>query len=128
MRKRLTEEKLDLVISYILIVGVLGSVAVETVGILAYYRSSGSLEILFQPQYALSGTDFFAYCAAIFAETAQGLWTPFGILGLGVALLMITPYVRVVASVIYFGLVKNMKYVFITLFVLVVLTASLMVH
>jgi uncharacterized membrane protein len=41
---------------------------------------------------------------------------------------MITPYVRVLASVVYFGVVRNLKYVIITAFVLVILTASLLVH
>jgi uncharacterized membrane protein len=39
-----------------------------------------------------------------------------------------TPYLRVVASVVYFGLVRNAKYLIITLFVLIILTASLLVH
>ena len=41
---------------------------------------------------------------------------------------MITPYMRVVASVIYFGAARNVKYIVITTFVLVILTASLLVH
>ena len=48
------------------------------------------------------------------------------VLGLGIVVLMLTPYVRVVASVLYFGLAKNPKYLLITLFVLLVLTASLL--
>lgn len=128
MRKVLSEEKLELVISYILIVGVIGSVAVETLGILTYYYFNGNLNIVFQPQFALKGADFFSFTIAMFLESVHGTWTPFLILSLGMVLLMVTPYVRVVASVIYFGLVKNLKYLFITLFVLVVLTTSLLVH
>lgn len=128
MTRSLSEEKLDLVISYILIIGVVGSVIVETLGILSYYHSNGSLDIVFEPEYALEGTDFFVYCESILSEIVHWRWTPFRILGLGVVLLMITPYIRVVASVIYFSLVRNVKYVIITLFVLVTLTASLLVH
>ena len=128
MRKTLSEEKLELVISYILIVGVIGSVAVETLGILTYYYFNGNLNIVFRPQYVLKGANFFTFTRAIFLESVHGTWTPFLILSLGMVLLMITPYIRVVASVIYFGLVKNLKYLFITLFVLVVLTTSLLVH
>jgi uncharacterized membrane protein len=128
MTKNLSEEKLDSLISYILIIGVTASVAIETLGVLSYFQASGTLDIVFQPQYALSGTDFFAYCATILSEITSWSWTPFQILGLGILLLMITPYIRVVASVAYFILVRNVKYVFITLFVLVVLTASLLFY
>jgi len=48
------------------------------------------------------------------------------VLGLGIVVLMLTPYVRVLASVLYFGLVRNPKYLLITFFVLIVLTASLL--
>ena len=128
MRNRLSEEQLELVISYILIIGVIGSVAIEILGILSYYYSNWNLNIVFQPEYALKGADFFSYARTIFLESLQLRWEPFQILGLGMVLLMITPYMRVAASVIYFGLVKNLKYLFITLFVLVVLTTSLLVH
>ena len=128
MTKHFSEEKLDLVISYILIIGVVGSVAVETLGILSYFRYNGNLDIVFQPQYSLTGTDFFDYSAILLSEMLHWNWTPFQILSLGVILLMITPYVRVVASVVYFALVKNLKYLIITLFVLAVLTTSLLIH
>jgi len=46
----------------------------------------------------------------------------------GIMVLILTPYIRVIASVIYFGWEKNFKYVLITLFVLVVVTLSLALH
>ena len=54
--------------------------------------------------------------------------TPLHVLEFGIVLLMMTSYLRVVASVIYFGFAKNFKYLFITIFVLVILTASLILH
>jgi uncharacterized membrane protein len=128
MRRTLSEEKLEFVISLILIVGVIGSVAVETLGMLAYYNFNGNLDIILEPSYALRGNGFFRYTGALFIELFHGAWTPFLILSLGIILLMITPYVRVLASAVYFALIKNTKYFLITLFVLVVLTASLLVH
>ncbi len=128
MKRISGEEKLELAISYILIIGVLVSVAIEAFGIVSYYSSNRNLSIVFQPSFALKGTDFFSYAGSVFQGILVGTWTPLQILGLGIILLMITPYLRVVASVIYFGLVKNAKYLFITLFVLVILTASLLVH
>lgn len=94
MKKRLSEEKLELGISYILIVGVIGSVVMEALGILSYYYSNRSLNILFEPEYTLKGTDFFSYAGTILSESSQRGWTPFQILSLGIILLMITPYIR----------------------------------
>jgi len=47
---------------------------------------------------------------------------------LGVATLILTPFVRVIASALYFVWRKNTKYVLITAFVLVALTVSLASH
>jgi uncharacterized membrane protein len=128
MKPTSSEDKLELLISYILIIGVISSVAIEAVGILSYYFANRDLSIVFQPQYTLKGTDFFSYSAMMLQSLISGSWTPFQILALGIIVLMITPYVRVVASVIYFGAVRNPKYVAITAFVLVILTASLLAH
>ena len=128
MMKTPREARLEVAISCILIVGVILCVLVEGIGIGGYYFSNRNLDISFQPAYALKGADFFSYIAGMVLSFMQGGWTPIHILGLGLALLMITPYIRVIASVLYFGAVRNLKYLFITLFVLVVLTASLFVH
>lgn len=126
MKRALSEEKLDSLISYILIFGVLVSVAVETLGIAGYYSSNGNLNILFQPGFAMKGTNFFSYAGKLFQELSVEGWSPMQVLGLGIVVLMLTPYLRVVASVLYFGLARNPKYLLITLFVLFVLTASLL--
>ena len=128
MRRIPSEEKLELAISCILIIGVAVSVAIELTGILSYYYVNQDLNISFQPQYALKGTDFFSYSGVTLQSLSQGSWTPFQTLALGLLVLMITPYVRVLASVVYFGMVRNMKYLAITVFVLVILTASLLTH
>lgn len=122
------EEKLELAISYILIAGGLLSVAIEAVGIAAYYFSNRNLNIVFQPNLAMRGADFFGYTSSVIQGILLGTWTPMQVLALGIVLLMITPYLRVLASVTYFGFAKNRKYLFMTLFVLVVLTASLLAH
>jgi len=122
------EEKLELTISYILIIGVVASVAIEVIGILGYYNSNGNLNILFQPEFALRGANFFNYSGKTLFQVMSGGWTPIQILSLGIVVLMLTPYLRVVASVVYFGMVRNAKYLIITLFVLIILTASLLVH
>ena len=128
MKRVANEEKLELTISCILIVGVIASVAMEAIGILGYFNSNGNLNIIFRPEFALQGADFFTYSGNAFFQVMNGGWTPLQILSLGIVVLMMTPYVRVAASVIYFGLVRNPKYLIITLFVLIILTASLLVH
>jgi uncharacterized membrane protein len=48
------------------------------------------------------------------------------LVNLGIAVLMLTPYVRVLASMLYFMLVeRNLKYGLFTAFVLAMLTYSL---
>ncbi|MGA2791426.1 MAG: DUF1634 domain-containing protein [Candidatus Bathyarchaeia archaeon] len=126
MKRASSEEKLDSLISYILILGVLASVTVEALGIADYYSSSGNLNILFQPSFAMKGTNFFSYAGKLFQELSMGGWSPTQVLGLGIVVLMLTPYLRVVASALYFALSRNPKYLLITLFVLFVLTASLL--
>jgi len=128
MKQKFDDEDLDLVISYILILGVLASLAIETIGIISYYSVNGTLSIDLQPVPALGGAGFFGYAGDMIHGMLVGVWTPFEILGLGIILLMVTPYIRVVASVVYFSLTKNVKYIFITLFVLTILTASLLIH
>jgi len=128
MSKASGEEKLDLVISYILIVGVIASVLIEVAGIFGYYYTRHDLAIVFTPEFTLRGTDFFTYSAQTVQGVLGGMWTPVSVLAFGLVLLMITPYLRVLASVVYFALARNIKYLSITLFVLIVLTASLMLH
>ena len=128
MKRSLSEEKLDLLISYILILGVLASAIIEAAGITGYYSMIGNLNISFQPSFAMKGTDFFGYAWKLFQELSMGAWSPTQVLALGIVVLMLTPYLRVVASVLYFGLAKNPKYLCITLFVLTLLTASLLEH
>jgi uncharacterized membrane protein len=46
---------------------------------------------------------------------------------LGIVTLMLTPYFRIIAAVVYYGIEKDWKYVTITFFVLSVITAALLV-
>jgi uncharacterized membrane protein len=128
MRVTSNEEKLELAISYILIAGVTVSVSIEAIGLLSYYYANRNVNIVFRPDFALQGTDFFKYSENAFLLLIFGSWTPIHILAFGLVLLMMTPFVRVVASVVYFVSSKNFKYLSITLFVLLILTASLLLH
>jgi len=54
----------------------------------------------------------------------EGLW----LMTLGIAILILTPYARVIMSILYFIGRKDMKYTLITLFVFILLTISLLFH
>lgn len=128
MKRVSKENRLDAAISYVLISGVLASVVIEIIGIANYYSATGSLAILFQPNQTLRGANFFTYSTNLLTQLSMGQWAPMQLLSLGIVLLMITPYVRALISVIYFGFTRNLKYLFITLFVLIILTTSLLIH
>ncbi len=122
------EKDLDVVISYILIIGVIASVLLETAGIIGLFYSDGNVDIVFSPEFSLKGSNFFAYAGQAIQDLLLGKWTPISILTFGLLLLMVTPYLRVVASAGFFAAERNVKYFFITLFVLIILTGSLLAH
>jgi uncharacterized membrane protein len=121
------ESKLETAISYLLIVGVIVSLVLELVGIVLLYRSYGNLAISQDPSLFIRGRDFFSF---IYQQLAGSHQAGAGIFFMtaGIIVLILTPYVRLVASVVYFALEKNTKYVVITLFVLIVVTLSLTLH
>ena len=112
-------------ISLLLIVGVIISLVLEVIGVVIFYRSHGSLNILQAGSMFIQGHDFFSFIGEQFKKPQES-----GLLFIivGIIVLILTPYVRVVASVFYFAREKNIKYVWITLFVLVVITLSLALH
>jgi uncharacterized membrane protein len=122
-----TKEELEIIISYILIAGVIVSVALEALGLFLYYIQGSEATSAFTSEWQLSGRDFFAYAASLIVSFASAP-TPISIMALGIVLLMLTPYLRVLASTVYFGASKDLKYALITLYVLVILTLSLTVH
>ena len=117
---------LETIISYILTIGVLISLVVEAVG-LGYYATTESLQVDFTSRWQTSGNDFFAYAWGTLLSLGVGA-TPLSLIGLGIILLMFTPYLRVFASTLYFTAERNPKYALISLFALAVLTISLKAH
>jgi len=118
------ETKLESIISYLLITGVIISLALEVTGIVLFYTTFHTMQISRDPSVYVNGNNFFIFLA----NQVSGMNTgslPLRLMTLGIIVLILTPYIRAIASVIYFAWVKNIKYVFITLFVLALLTASL---
>jgi uncharacterized membrane protein len=122
-----SELKFERVISYLLITGVVISLILEIVGVVLLYRSYGNLHISREAGVYIKGHDFFSF---IYQQIQNRQTTKPAILFmvLGIVVLILTPYIRVIASVVYFAWQKNLKYVLITLFVLIVVTLSLALH
>jgi uncharacterized membrane protein len=120
-------QRLETAISWVLIVGVVLSSLLELAGFALYFVRHGNLEISQDPSVFIRGSNFFSF---LFDEITPQHTGDIAIIlmSLGLAVLMLTPFVRVLFSVIFFGRVRDFKYVWITLFVLVVLTVSLALH
>ena len=126
-RRSSGEAGLETAISYLLIVGVVASLLLEVVGMILYYHSYGNLAILSDRTVIIHGRNFFSFIYGLFSGTnspGAAIW----LMTAGIALLILTPFVRVIVSVFYFGWEKNFKSVVITLFVFVVLCLSLSLH
>ena len=116
-------EKLEVIVGLVLIGGVVLSLGVLVLALAGYFLRFGP-EIIMDDEYKVAAENFFAYILSlqIYSSTATGL------LATGVVILMLTPYVRVLTSLVYFAWEKDFKYVLITAFVLAVLTISLLTH
>jgi len=121
------ENRLETWISYVLITGVVVSVALEAAGLILFYRAHHSLVISQSGGAFIRGRDFFSFFGRLLLRTAEGSGG-LRLMVLGICVLILTPYIRAIMSVIYFFSRKNVKYALITLFVLAVLTISLMIH
>jgi uncharacterized membrane protein len=113
---------MDTLVGYILLIGVLVSVALIIAGTLWNWITAHSLTSLF----TISGKNYFSFLASSLQQLFTGAIRPQLLISLGIVTLMFTPYLRVAASVVYFAFVaRNLKYSIFTLFVFVVLTYSL---
>jgi uncharacterized membrane protein len=119
-----SEDRFNRAIGHVLIAGVVISLVLETIGILLFYFSYGHFNILEERSLFIHGRNFFNFMTELFQAGTMGK-KAFFLMSLGVVVLILTPYVRVLMSVLYFAWEKNTKYILITLFVLVLLTMSL---
>jgi uncharacterized membrane protein len=103
------------------------SLLVEAIGILLYHLSYGNFNILEERSLFIHGRNFFDFIMELFEGDYAGKNAIF-LMSLGLVILILTPFVRVLISVLYFAWEKNTKYILITLFVLVLLTISLAVR
>ena len=122
-RRQVERETMDAVVGYILLAGVLTSLALVATGIAWHWVREGNPRF----DYTLGEMTVFQFLADDVHALAAGELRPRLLLNLGIAVLLFTPYLRVLASVVYFAVVeRNAKYMVFTAFVLGTLTYSLL--
>lgn len=119
--------RFETAIGYLLRVGVIISLLLEVIGLGMLYNARGSFDICCDSAVYVQGHDFFSFIAGQFRN---GQAADNGILFItaGIIVLILTPFLRVIASVIYFVWQRNIKYTVITLIVLIAVALSLTLH
>ena len=116
------QHRMETMVGYILQVGVLASAALLVAGYLWRFLATGHVDF----DYTIAGMNLWEFAAAEAGQVAEGAFRPRLLVSLGIVVLLLTPLVRVLASVLYFALVaRNLKYTLFTVFVLAVLAHSL---
>jgi uncharacterized membrane protein len=116
------EFDMDAVVGYILLIGVLLSLALVTAALIWRWIGTGTVAF----HYKIAGMNLFQLILHEVAMGARGMLRPRLLMSLGIAMLMLTPYIRVLASMVYFmAALKNWKYSIFTAVVLLTLTYSL---
>lgn len=114
--------EMETLVGYILLVGVLLAIALILVGLIWHWAVTGQLQL----QSLISGMNLFQFVWSDIQQAGSGSWRPDLLVKLGIAVLMLTPYVRVMISMFFFALAeRNWKYTVFTGVVFSVLTYSL---
>jgi len=114
-------------IGFLLAAGVGISVLLLAIGMGAYITLNGPLVVDYTDIWQLKGGNFFTIVLNL-ARSSLATPSPPNLMLWGIIALILTPYLRVIASAAYFVRVKDRTYVLISLFVLVTITASLVIH
>jgi uncharacterized membrane protein len=113
---------MDTLVGWILLDGVLLSLGLLVIGMCWRWERAGTLSL----DYQLAGMNLFEFVLTEVRMATHGELRPRLMINLGIAVLMLTPYLRVVVSLAYFLVaLKNWKYASFTAVVLVILTYSL---
>ena len=114
--------EMDALVGGILQNGVLLSLGLIIIGFGWRWYITGSPVV----DYRIAGMNLFEFVTEEVRLAATGPIRPHLLINLGIAVLMLTPFIRVAASVVYFvGVLRNWKYTVFTAVVLTVLTYSL---
>lgn len=119
------DDRMDALVGTMLATGVITSVALIVAGLL-WHRLATGVATFDAP---LGGTDALRLLVSDLRLAMSDRMSPRLLVSLGVAVLLFTPYLRVLASVVFFAAVeRNWKYTVFTSFVLIVLTYSLLMR
>jgi len=116
---------MDTVIGYVLLGGVIASVVLVVAGLVWHWAKTGHVGV----EYTIPKTNLFGFLTAEIRDVLVGQFRPRLLTSLGIVALMLTPYLRVLASFLLFALVEhNWKYSVFTGLVLAILTYSLLLR
>ncbi len=114
--------RMDVVIGYVLLVGAVLSAALIVAALVWHWSRTGHLGT----EYLIARLNLFEFLTEDIRRLVTDPLRPRLLLNLGIVTLLLTPYVRVLASLLFFVFVeRNWKYSVFTGFVLSVLTYSL---
>jgi len=119
-----TEQEFDMdaIVGYILLIGVLISLVLVVAALIWRWIDTGTLAF----GYKLTGANLFQLVVDEVRLVMHGMLRPRLLLSMGIAMLMLTPFIRVLVSMVYFmAALKNWKYSLFTAIVLLTLTYSL---
>lgn len=111
-------------IGWVLRAGVIVSLVLESAGILLNYLQTGDSTLELSSRWLASGGPFFGFASSTISSVIAGV-TPVGLTALGVIVLLLTPYARIIAAVVYYAIERDWKYVSITLIVFSLVTFGL---
>ena len=112
---------METLIGYILLIGVLVSIALLLIGTAWHWLATGTLRL----DYTIRSMNLWDFLITSLRSISDGASSPKTVINLGISVLLLTPYVRVLASMIFFLVERNWKYSVFTFFVFGVLTYSL---
>jgi len=116
---------MNLIVGYVLAVGVASSILLLSIGMGWNWLQTGHLVT----DYDLGHNNMLQFVVRETREVWHGHLQPRVLINFGVAVLMMTPFARVLASTVYFAVEeRNLKYTLFTTFVLLTLSYSLLLQ
>jgi len=115
---------LEALISHILTLGTISSITLLIVGLALYVTETKTLTLTLESSWIMGGETIFNVIEVLLKDLRSN--RAYSFMASGILLLMLTQYLRVLASATYFFTVGDWKYVGITLSVLTILTLSLL--
>lgn len=116
---------MDFLVGYLLLGGVALSMALIVAGLIWRFLRIGHFSLDRQ----LAGMNLFEFLLTEIRMATSGKLSPQTLIDGGIAVLMLTPYLRVLTSMVYFMVgLRNWKYTVFTGIVLGVLTFSLFIR